>query len=461
MQEAGYNRFRIEPKPAPHVYQIPNKFDVSARKLRLAAMLVHEAFEYRLNKEVVLSRPCIYGVFGGRFGGFKPLKHKCVGCMRCVQEYPHIMTVKQSDRYKRLGDSFWTPENVYTVWNEASTGKIPVKGMGYKGAFAGEGFDGMWTDMSEIVRPTRDGVYGREYISTSVDIGRKPTSIDFTKIDYQPKSLEIPVPIIFDELPTGTDTTDIRAAVDLAAKKIGTLNISRDIGRRETGLDNLLPIIDEKGIADNEERDQPEIAEFDAETRGLLDRMLARFDRSILIARLPLREDSGSAASGLVRQGVHGLHLYADYHGQDYSKDTRHISTALKDVHQQLVREGLRDKVTIIASGGIILAEHVPKAIICGADLVAIDTTVLVALQAEFKAETRDRANCHLWPRRINAEWGAQRLVNLIGVWHDQLIEILSAMGMRDVRRLRGDIGRSMMDLELREQSFKGIAWAT
>src|SRR5208337_3789742 len=26
----------------------------------------------------------------------------------------------------------------------------------------------------EIVRPTRDGIHGREYISTSVDIGRKP-----------------------------------------------------------------------------------------------------------------------------------------------------------------------------------------------------------------------------------------------------------------------------------------------
>src|SRR5207249_10187185 len=135
--------------------------------------------------------------------------------------------------------------------------------------------------------------------------------------------------------------------------------------------------------------------------------------------------------------------------------------TALKDVHQQLVREGLRDKVTIIASGGITLAEHVPKAISCGADLVAIDTTVLVGLQAEFKGETRDRANHRLRPRRINPEWGAQRLVNLIGFWHDQVIEILSAMCMRDVRRLRGRIGRSRRDLELREQSFKGIAWAT
>jgi len=442
------------------VYPIPNRFDVRARKIRLAAMLVHEAFEYRFEKEVVLSRPCIYGVFSGHFGGFKPLKHKCVGCMRCVQEYPHIMTVKPSEAYKKLGDSFWTPEMVYTVWNEASTGKIPVKGMGYKGAFGGEGFDGIWTDMSEIVRPTRDGVYGREYISTSVDVGRKPTSIDLDNFIETPRTIEIPVPIIFDELPNGTDNDDVQTAVALAAGKVGTLDVARETRLGRPGPENLLPLIDEEGIEDYEEK-QPSILEFDAEKPSVLRKLLTRFDRSIIIGRLPLREDSGRVASELARQGVHGLHLYADYHGRDYSRDPRHISTALRDVHQQLVRDGLRDQVTIIASGGITLAEHVPKAIICGADLVGIDTTILVAFQAEFLGETRNRANCGLRPRRINPEWGAQRLVNLMGVWHDQLIEILGAMGMRDVRRLRGDIGRSMMDSELREQSFKGIAWAT
>ncbi len=453
-----YERFKIETKPAPHVYQIPNKFDVSARKVRLAAMLVHEAFEYKLNKEVVLSRPCIYGVFGGRFGGFKPLKHKCVGCMRCVQEYPHIMTVKHSDSYKRLGDSFWTPEAVFTIWSEASTGKIPVKGMGYKGAFGGEGFDGIWTDMSEIVRPTRDGVYGREYISTSVDIGRKPTSLDFTKIDQAPSTVEIPVPIIFDKLPAGNGAA--RSAVGIAAEKLGTFCISQSKTTFDFGLGNLIPIADEESIEDLMER-PPRIVEYDTDKSDLFEKLKSGLPSSIVIARTPLREESAIIACKLAREGVHGLHLYADYHGQDYSKESRHVSAALKEVHQQLVKEGLRDQVTIIASGGITLAEHVPKAIICGADLVGIDTTVLVALQAEFKGETRDRANCQLKPREIDPGWGAQRLVNLLGVWHDQLIEILSAMGMRDVRRLRGDIGRSMMDAELREQSFKGIAWAT
>ncbi len=426
IKPSKYERLRIETKPAPHVFQIPNKFDVSAKKVRLAAMLVHEAFEFKLNKEVVLSRPCIYGVFGGRFGGFKPLKHKCVGCMRCVQEYPHIMTVKQSDEYKRLGDSFWTPEAVFTIWNEASTGKIPVKGMGYKGAFGGEGFDGMWTDMSEIVRPTRDGVYGREYISTSVDIGRKPTSVDFGKLDRTLSTVEIPVPIIFDKVPVGNGA--VRSAVGKAAEKLGTFYISRQRTTFDFGLANLIPIVDEETVQDLVERPAA-IVEYDADRSDLFDKLASALPSSIVIARLPLREDSGMVACKLAREGVHGLHLYADYHGQDYSKEPQHISASLKEVHQQLVKEGLRDQVTIIASGGITLAEHVPKAIICGADLVGIDTTVLVALQAEFKGETRDRANCQMKPREIDPEWGAQRLVNLFGVWHDQLIEILSAMG--------------------------------
>jgi glutamate synthase-like protein len=457
MQEAGYRRFKIESKPAPHAYPIPNKFDVSARKVRLAGMLLHEAVEYRFKKEVVLSRPCIYGVFGGRFGGFKPIKQKCVGCMRCIQEYPHIMTVKPSDEYKKLGDSFWTPEMVYTIWNEASTGKIPVKGMGYKGAFGGEGFDGIWTDMSEIVRPTRDGVYGREYISTSVDIGRKSSHVDFARLDQAPQTVEVPVPIVFDELPLGTETVDVGLAVARAAEQTGTLRVSGEDWAEVPAA--TLPIIDEARIGDYV-YGVPKILEFDAEKGGLLAKLKDRFPSSILIGRLPLKENTGRVAGDCARRGVHGLHLYADYHGWDYSKEPRHISAALKETHQQLVREGVRDQITIIASGGITLAEHVPKAIICGADLVGIDTTVLVALQAEFRGESQDRNNCGLKPRKIDPAWGAQRLVNLMSVWHDQLIEILSAMGMRDVRRLRGDIGRSMMDSELREQSFKGIAWA-
>jgi hypothetical protein len=53
--------------------------------------------------------------------------------------------------------------------------KFPFPAPVIAGRFPVLVFDSMWTDMSEIVRPTRDGIHGREYISTSVDIGRKPS----------------------------------------------------------------------------------------------------------------------------------------------------------------------------------------------------------------------------------------------------------------------------------------------
>src|SRR5437773_1491009 len=93
VQEPAYERLRIEANSADHAYNAPSKLDVHAKRRRLAAMLIQETIRYRFNRDIVLSRPCIYGVFSGRLAGFKPIKQRCVGCMRCVQEYPRIMQV--------------------------------------------------------------------------------------------------------------------------------------------------------------------------------------------------------------------------------------------------------------------------------------------------------------------------------------------------------------------------------
>ena len=104
----------------------------------------------------------------------------CRSCYRCVQGCPRELVFKaMNPQYRQLGDDYYTPEIIGTTWYQAETGKIPVSGAGYGGVFAGEGFDSFWTDMSEIVRPTRDGIHGREYISTAIDLGRKPMFLVF------------------------------------------------------------------------------------------------------------------------------------------------------------------------------------------------------------------------------------------------------------------------------------------
>jgi len=50
-----------------------------------------------------------------------------------------------------------------------------------------------------------------------------------------------------------------------------------------------------------------------------------------------------------------------------------------------------------------------------------------------------------------------QRVKNLLGSWRDQLLEVLGAMGLREVRRLRGEMGRAMFQRDLEEEAFAEI----
>jgi hypothetical protein len=54
----------------------------------------------------------------------------------------------------------------------------------------------------------------------------------------------------------------------------------------------------------------------------------------------------------------------------------------------------------------------------------------------------------------VEAGYGVGRMTNLIAAWHDQLIELMGAMGMREARRLRGDVGRAMFFENLEEETF-------
>ena len=130
----------------------------------------------------------------------------CKNCLRCVQECPgRVITKTLNPEYEKMGDGYWTPDVIYKQWYQAETGSIPVSGAGYAGPFYGPGFDRMWTDMSEIVRPTRDGIHGREYINTQVSLGRKLPFLPFSEtgepILDAPKNIDTPIPIIFGELP--------------------------------------------------------------------------------------------------------------------------------------------------------------------------------------------------------------------------------------------------------------------
>ena len=49
-------------------------------------------------------------------------------------------------------------------------------------------------------------------------------------------------------------------------------------------------------------------------------------------------------------------------------------------------------------------------------------------------------------------------MVNLMGAWHSQLIEVLGAMGIREVRRLRGEVGRAIFMEDIEKEAFGDLA---
>src|SRR5579859_3710767 len=162
LSSGNFHRFHIETRAAPDIVPFPSRFRVRVKKHGLVGMLLKELVEYKGNFQIALSRPCVYGVFSRPVGGLAPREERCVGCLRCTVQYPNIVQIYPNPQRQRLGDSFVRPEYVDTIVYEARDGRVPVRGAGYRGAFGGEGWDGLWTDMSEIVRPTRDGIHGRE-----------------------------------------------------------------------------------------------------------------------------------------------------------------------------------------------------------------------------------------------------------------------------------------------------------
>jgi hypothetical protein len=459
---SGYHRYHIETKKTPDVTAWPSRFKVRVKKSGLAKLLFKEVFHYGIkNKDVILSRPCMYGVFSGPVGGFAPREELCVGCLRCTTEFPDFVRVLPNPERQKLGDTYFTSNYVDVISYEAQTGLIPVKGAGYRGKFGGEGWDGMWTDMSEIVRPTRDGIHGREFISTVVDIGAKLPFLTFNEEGQLkgvlPQTFALPLPFFFDAPPRSDSTGKVIQITGRTAGRTGSLAIVPvgEVVRHKLEGEHIVPLVRADETEWLEQLGfEPRLIEMDGWDEDLYKQIVATFPKSLVALRT--RFDSGDELLAFVERGVHIFHLTGDYHGR--GKGNAFVLDLIRAAHKTFVDAGIRDEVTLLGSGGMIAAEHVPKAILCGLDAVGLDTAVMAALQAEFNGECLDGETSNFTlPKNLEIEWGVQRLQNLAASWRDQLLEILGAMGLREVRRLRGEMGRAMFMLDLEREAFAAV----
>jgi glutamate synthase domain-containing protein 2/formate hydrogenlyase subunit 6/NADH:ubiquinone oxidoreductase subunit I len=174
--------------------------------------------------------------------------------------------------------------------------------------------------------------------------------------------------------------------------------------------------------------------------------------RTLISTKVSTPNDVDMVAVGSYSAGTHIVHLDGGYGGTGAAPDIAKkniampIEYAIVKVHRFLEAEGIRDKVTLICSGGLRTPHDIAKAIALGADGVVIGTAEMVALGCIRCSRCESGRGC---PRGIattdtelaeavDLEWGTQRIINLYSAWRKELIGILKRFGMRSINELRG-----------------------
>ena len=125
------------------------------------------------------------------------------------------------------------------------------------------------------------------------------------------------------------------------------------------------------------------------------------------------------------------------------------IEVAVASVDAKLRKQGIRNEVSIIASGGIRQSADVAKVICLGADAVYIGTSALVAMGCRV-CGTCNRGVC-AWgiatqkpelTRRLDPETNSVQVENLIHGWTLELAELMGAAGINSIESLRGNRDR-------------------
>ena len=396
----------------------------------------------------------------------------CMGCFSCVQDCTKgLLCMSINPEYQKMGNGYWTPDIIKTTWLQAETAKIPVSGAGYRGPFSGKGFDSMWTDMSEIVRPTRDGIHGREYISTSVDIGRKLPYLAFngskTGVNALPL-VSIPMPMIIDMTSPAHTLPQLNPIIVQTAVNTDIIAIiappnewrtsSRQWSGSDKYLDNIAFYIADGQDIPKDALKKMRLVEIPDGSR-VMERIkeIKKIHPQIVIAiRVELTSAGVERAIKLAEfEEIEAIHIVAYAYGNEIgAQKPRFLKDMTRYIHTALIERGNRDEITLMAGGGIALPEHLAKEIICGADLITINLPLLISLECHLCNSCKPGMVCPAKLEKIDSDYAVGRMTNLIAAWHDQLIEVMGAMGMREVRRLRGDVGRAMFFENLEEETF-------
>ena len=475
----------------PGVVKTPSRFRNPIGKYRLNRTEACEA----CGKCVEI---CPYGVHVIRRGKlYIENPHLCVGpdCPNpCYEACPvKALSFGKNPVFDLLGDFRWTPDLLASTWHMAETGSVPSAGLEYKAGASGGGFDKLRIVMKQ-------GSTGLAEISDDdIDV-----TVQLNRRDDNAHRVSIEVPFYGGGMSYGSVSINTILSRIKAAKALGTFCCTGEGGYPDelkpyadhvitqvaTGLFGVreetikrVKIVEFKyaqgakpGLGGHLLGDKvtPGVARMRGAVVGYplfspfpfhsvysvedhkkhVDWIKAINPQALVSVKVSTPTDVDMVAVGSYYAGAHIIHLDGSYGGTGAAPEIAKkniampIEYAVPKVHRFLVEEGVRDKVTVIAGGGVRTPHDVAKIIALGADGVCTGTADLVALECIRCHNCESGRGCARGIATTDPElmelmqhdWGTRRLVNMFLAWKKELTRILKRLGMTSIREL---VGRS------------------